>query len=104
MQSISINVSKIDKAAIYQGKTGKHLGLTLFDNREGPDQYGNDGFVVQDLGKDRRLAGEKGPILGNWKHIGTREDLRGTAPVKAASPQASTQTAAEWDADDDIPF
>jgi hypothetical protein len=104
MQSLNINVSKIDKSALHDGAKGKYLNLTLLDNREGTDQYGNDGMIVQDLGKDRRLAGEKGPILGNWKHIGTREDLRGPAPVKAASPQASTQTAAEWEADDDIPF
>jgi len=101
MQSISINVTKIDKTALHQGQTGKHLGLTLFDNREGKDQYGNDGFVVQDLGKDRRLAGEKGPILGNWKHIGQQAPAPAARP---ASPQASTQTAAEWEADDDIPF
>jgi len=104
MQSLNINVSKIDRTALYDGAKGKYLNLTLLDNREGTDQYGNDGMIVQDLGKERRLAGEKGPILGNWKHIGTREDLRGPAPAKATSPQASTQTAAEWDADDDIPF
>jgi hypothetical protein len=39
------------------------------DNRDGRDKFDNDGFVVQDLGKDRRLAGERGPILGNWKDL-----------------------------------
>jgi len=70
MQSLNIDVTKIDKAAIYEGKKGKYITLTLMDNRDGTDQYGNDGFVVQDIGKQRREAGEKGPIVGNWKHIG----------------------------------
>ena len=70
MQSLNIDVKKIDKAALYVGAKGTYLNLTLLENRDGTDQYGNDGFITQDIGKERRLAGEKGPILGNWKHIG----------------------------------
>ena len=84
---------------IFAGETSRNLDLSIVDRA---DQYGNDGFVSIDLGKERRLAGEKGPIIGNWKHAGQQQ-----APAPAtrpASPQASTQTAAEWEADDDIPF
>jgi hypothetical protein len=67
MKIVNINCSRIDKSALYEGKNGKYLSLVLFDNRDGVDQYGNAGFVTQDIGKERRLAGERGPILGNWK-------------------------------------
>jgi hypothetical protein len=68
---ISLDVSKIDKTALYESpKTGKkYLNISVLI-RDEKDQYGNDGFVVQDIGKERRMAGEKGPILGNWKQLG----------------------------------
>jgi hypothetical protein len=94
MQSISINVTKIDKTAIIAGKNGKYLSLTLFENKDGPDKYGNDGFVTQDLGKERREAGERGEILGNWKHVGR----------KAAAPAPPRQEPQPTPDDDDVPF
>lgn len=55
---------------VFVGKNGAHyLDLTLMDNRDGVDQYGNNGFCTVDVGKERRQAGEKGPILGNWKDL-----------------------------------
>ena len=65
-----INASKIDKSGMFEGKNGLYFDITLLENKDGPDQWGNSGMIVQDLGKDRRLAGEKGPIIGNWKHVG----------------------------------
>lgn len=96
MKTIRINVTKIDESAIYEGKNGKYVDLVLFENKDGEDQYGNLGFVTQDIGKDRRLAGERGPILGNWKEIGaTRE----------STPQERPAAPVHTDADgDDIPF
>lgn len=85
MQSLNINVTKIDKSAIYEGKVGKYINLTLMDNRDGPDQWGNDGFIVQDIGKQRRDAGEKGPIVGNWRHIGQAKPAQRQAPQQADS-------------------
>ena len=111
MQSLSINTGKIDKTALYEGRNGKYLNLTLFENRDGPDQYGNDGFIVQDIGKDRRDRGEKGPIIGNWKHIGKKP-----APVNRNIPSNRSgyqnncppprdNSAVDADTDDsDIPF
>ena len=94
MKTLNINCSKIDKSALYEGKNGKYLSLVLFDNKDGVDQYGNSGFVTQHIGKERRLAGERGPIIGNWKETGW--DLpQQTAPV-------SSPTHAEDH--EDIPF
>jgi hypothetical protein len=55
--------------AIYMTEKTASMDVTLMDNKNGPDDYGNDGFATLDLGKDRRLAGERGPILGNWKDL-----------------------------------
>jgi hypothetical protein len=100
MITTSINVTKIDKSAIKDHKSGgKYLALTLMENKNGPDQYGNDGYVVQDIGKARREAGERGPIIGNWKHVGGFTK-RPTVPQEKA-PAAKS----EWDNDaEEIPF
>ena len=95
MITLKINVSKIDKSAIFEGKNGKYCDFVLFENRDGTDQYGNDGFVTQDIGKERRLAGERGPIIGNWKNVGTK----GNAPAQAREEAQNIE-----DEHDSIPF
>ena len=68
MISVSINVSKIDKAHLYEGKNGKILNLVLWET---PDsEYGYAYRVNQGVSKEARLAGVKGPILGNAKVFG----------------------------------
>lgn len=112
MQSLNINVSKIDKSALFEGKQGSYLNLTLMDNRDGPDQYGNDGFIVQDVGKQRREAGERGPIIGNWKHLGQSRspNQNGARPPEGArSPEFGKKEQPRDNQgalpdDDDIPF
>ena len=108
MITININVTKIDKTALYENKNGKHLSLVLFENKKGKDDYGNDGFVAQDLGKERRLAGEKGPILGNFKHvggfIGGQQDAHNAAKSNGYQPQSGMDKFQDADEGDDIPF
>jgi hypothetical protein len=83
---LNLNLDKIDKSLIYLSpKTGaKYLNLSVL-MRDGPDQYGNDGFVVQDISKEQKENGMKGPILGNAK-------------LKTFDAPAVSQD------DDDIPF
>ena len=113
MQKLNINVSLIDKSELYEGKKGKYLSLTLFENRDGTDQYGNDGFIVQEISRERRENGEKGPIIGNWKHHGRQEAPRDRSPAgdrkraeeagrpSSQRPERPTQPDDETD---DIPF
>lgn len=68
MIKLRINISKIDETMLFPGKNGKYLNLLLFENKDGRDSYGSDGFSVQELSKEQREAGTKGPIVGNWKH------------------------------------
>jgi len=84
---------------IYVGDKGSYMELTLMDNMDGKDQYDNDGFIVLGISKERREAGEKGPILGNWKHVEIR--------TQSHSSNQPKQTGWEKeDADDDttLPF
>lgn len=68
--AININLSKVPQGSTFQGKQGEYLGLVLVENKNGTDQYGNDGFAKIDLPKARRDAGERGEIVGNWKYLG----------------------------------
>jgi hypothetical protein len=90
--------------AIYMTEKTASMDVTLMDNRDGPDQYGNDGFATLDLGKDRRLAGERGPILGNWKDLDSGNQRQGRdVPASEAMKKRDNQ-ASEPDDCDDIPF
>ncbi len=95
--NISIDVTKIDKAHLIEGKKGKYLNLTAFINLDEEDQYGNNCMVTQGLTKEARDAGEKGAILGNGK-IFWREES--TAP-KEIKPDFSM---GGGDVGDDTPF
>lgn len=96
--SAKINVTKILKEHLFKGKSGTYLDITLMENRDGPDQYGNDYFIVQDLGKEARDRGEKGPILGNAKKRGQT-----AAPKAPAAKHANPQPPQE-NLDEDVPF
>ena len=58
-----INVDLIEKKHLYKGKKGTYLNVSLVNT---PDsQFGQDYMVAQDVSKEDREAGVKGPILGN---------------------------------------
>lgn len=71
MIKLKISTWKIDKSHLYEGKNGKYLNCVLFENKDGTGEYGDDGFIVQDVTKEAREAGERGPIIGNWRHLQT---------------------------------
>lgn len=64
--SLKIDVSKIEKDRLYQGKKGTYLDAVCFYDDE-KDQYGNNGMIVQSVSKEERENGVQGPILGNAK-------------------------------------
>ena len=94
---MNINVSRVDKSALYDGKNGKYLSLTLHEKKDGVDKFGNHGFVSQDIGKERRMKGEKGPILGSYKHVGGYTK-------QAGGNATSADKFTDEDPNDDIPF
>jgi Ser-tRNA(Ala) deacylase AlaX len=92
--AIKIDVSKIDKARLYQGAKGQYLDATVFLNEE-QGQYGDNGMITQSVSKEERESGVKGNILGNVKILGEFGDNKGGA--SAPSSQAPAPM-------DDIPF
>jgi len=63
---MKINLRQIDKLKIYEGKNGDYIDCTVF-LREETDQFGNDGFIAQNVTKEQYKAGQRGNILGNVK-------------------------------------
>lgn len=95
MISVKINASKIDKNHLYAGKSGKYLNCFLIPNKDGqPDQYGQDGFVAQSVSKEARARGEKGLIIGSWRHVQQGGAQRKPEPVATSEPSN----------DNDVPF
>lgn len=89
---ISIDVTKLDRSAIIEGKNGgKWLNLVAFSSKE--SKYGETHYVKQDFGKDRKEDGKAAPIIGNVK------------PIGGAKPQAPKAKADNYEApSDDVPF
>jgi hypothetical protein len=98
---IKLDYDKIDAARLFKSEKGRrYLDITLLENRGGTDAYGNDFMAIQDLGKQAREKGERGPILGNAKFVGQKSQGAQPAPTRAAPPPVqSTATA-----DDSVPF
>jgi hypothetical protein len=92
---LKIDVSKIDKNRLFKGQKGTYLDATLFLS-ETPDQYGNNGMIVQDVSAEERQSGVKGAILGNAK-----EFVRNNP---APAPKREPQHHAPEPIDDDLPF
>lgn len=101
---LKIDVTNIEKARLYQGKKGKYLDATCFIELGEADQYGQHGMITQDVTKEEREAGTKGPILGNVT-VFYRDGLE-DAPPKDPRQQPSGQGGGGGgdDFSDDIPF
>ena len=95
--SVKINVTKIDKAKLYQGNKGTYLDMTTFIDTEEVDQYDNNRFISQSVTKEEREKVEKGRILGNCKLFFKEGSDSSTQP-------SSPSTASQAGFDDDIPF
>lgn len=103
-QTAKIDVTKIDKAHLFQGKSGKYLDLIFFENKDGPDKYGNDGFIVQGISKEARDKGERGPIIGNWKRMNQGAESRYKRSTTGTPAKAPVDAKPETDPDEDLPF
>jgi hypothetical protein len=116
MIRLSIDVIKISKERLYPGKNGaKYLNAVLIENRNGVDQWGNAGMIVEDVTQDERQAGKKGVIIGNYKNLGgasgggqprpaAQRPQQQPARRPAPAPAPPGRTAPVIDPEDDIPF
>jgi len=94
----SIDLTKIPKDKIIDGKKGKYLPLTFTLNDE-VDNYGNQGPVVVEQSKEERDAKAPKVYLGNVKVVWTNGDNVAAAPREGQPQQTAAQSA-----DDDLPF
>lgn len=88
-----IDCTKIDKAFLFKGKAGTYLDIALIPNKTGRDQYGNDGMIVQSISKQARQEGKRGPILGNYVEMESKQEQ-----------QTKKSVPLDIGPDDDIPF
>ena len=96
---LKINLSKIDKERLFKGAKGTYLDATAF-LEDAEDQYGNHGMISQDVSKEERVAGNKGPILGNVKVVWEGE----SRPAPAATSAPATAPVSDDTDGDEIPF
>jgi hypothetical protein len=97
MITISIDVTKIDKARIVEKNGAKYLSLVLQDSIN--DKYGNDFIVRQGCTKEERAQGVKMPIIGNGKDW-AKSSTPKPKPVQQAAPAAQSSD----DDGDSVPF
>lgn len=86
----SIDLTKIDKSKVVDGKKGKYINLTMWLNDEA-DQFGNHLSIQQSLSKEEREAGADKIYLGNGR---VYENNGGGSSAPAAAPAS----------DGDLPF
>jgi hypothetical protein len=93
---IKIDVNKIEKSRLFKGAKGTYLDATLV-MRDEPDQYGNIGFVTQQISKEEREAGTKAPIIGNV----TKRYVKDAPKPQAPAPVTPIVSSVD---DSDLPF
>lgn len=91
---LNLDVTKLNKQRFYKGAKGTYCNLTVL-LKDAPDQYGNDGMIVEDVSQEERQNGVKGAIVGNARIAGQKPKAQ-SAPAPA--PSSTT------DDDSDIPF
>lgn len=97
----SIDLTKIPKDKIIDGKKGKYLPITITLNDE-VDNFGNNGPVIVEQSKDERDAKMEKVYLGNVKVVWTNGQ-NVDAQTQQQMPQATKSAPAPVPADD-LPF
>ena len=98
--SASIDLTKIDKAKIYEGKKGKYYPITVVLNDE-PGQYGDSGYIMTEQTKEERDAKAQKQYLGNVKVVWTNGQNVATAEKQGVQQSIEMQTASS---EPDLPF
>ena len=104
---IKINVSKILKEHMFKGQKGVYLDVVAWPNKEGPSKNGETHYVVQELSREAREAGERGPIIGNLtlpEEEAPPPHQQAARPQQRPAQQAQQESVSDGMEDDDIPF
>lgn len=99
----SIDLTKIPKDKIIDGKKGKYLPITITLNDE-VDQFGNQGPVIVAQSKEERDAKENKVYLGNVQVVWTNGDNVAVAPRQDEQAQAAPVGRQPQPVEEDLPF
>tara|TARA_R110002012_G_scaffold85883_7_gene213977 strand:+ start:4738 stop:5061 length:324 start_codon:yes stop_codon:yes gene_type:complete len=100
----SINLNKIPKDKIIEGKKGKYLPITITLNDE-LDQFGNNGPIIVSQTKEERETKTEKVYLGNVQVVWTNDQNVNPAPKQeTAAPVAPVAQPAAAAPVDDLPF
>jgi len=93
MIKVKIDLKKLDKELFFTADSGAiYADLVAIET---PNSNFSDYMIVQDLPKERREAGEKGPIVGNASRIMPKNKPEDGSASDAAPGPGSV---------DDLPF
>jgi len=96
LMRVKLNLSKIDKSKIFEGKKGKYVDITIALNDE-KDEYGNNvAAFMQDKGEDKNYLGN-GRVV--WADTPQFEDR-----LDEAKEQTEEMKKGLAEPDDDLPF
>lgn len=95
----SIDVTKIPKDKLYQGKKGNYLSVTVSVNDE-TDQYGNNASIYVAQSKEEREAKADRIYLGNGKVVWNDGNITNAVRDDESLPQ----TGGAPDDADSLPF
>ncbi len=101
MITVKVNVAQVDKARLFKGAKGTYLDLILIETPNG--EYG-DFMVKQSVTKEEREAKLQMPILGNAKWLGQKPASNTPPPREGPQPTRPSQSAAQENLDEDVPF
>tara|TARA_R110000824_G_scaffold377321_1_gene568600 strand:+ start:1411 stop:1737 length:327 start_codon:yes stop_codon:yes gene_type:complete len=101
----SIDLTKIDKSKIYEGKKGKYYPVTVVLNNE-IGTFGDSGYIQTEQTKDERAAKQPKTFLGNVKVVWT--DGQNVDLAIRESQQTTTENTVKETSitkeDPDLPF
>jgi hypothetical protein len=98
LANVSIDVTKIDKAKLYNGK---YLNVTISINDQ-TDSYGNNVSVTESQTKEERDLKTSKRYLGNGKVVYTNGDVK-VAEKQEKPLQTASQKFAQQE-ESDLPF
>ena len=99
----SIDLTKIDKSKIIEGKKGKYLPITITLNDE-VDQFGNQGPVIISQSKEERETKTDKIYLGNVQVVWTNGENVNTAPREGEPEKSNVEMLQSIAKEDDLPF
>jgi len=99
--SANIDLTKINKSKIYEGKKGKYYPITIVLNDE-PGQYGDSGYIMTEQTKEERDAKAQKEYLGNVKVVWTNGQNVTTADKQGTQQSIEVQNVKQEEPD--LPF